>query len=277
MAGRAEDNVDVVRRLFQAVERRDLEAMWQLYDPEVRIHEAASLPYGGSFEGFEGVADHGLGYVVAWDHLQTEDDRDLEAEFFAVGERVLVRWRQKAHGADGSALSVPVISEYQLRDRRVIESRMHSFDSAKLAAFLAAQGPARGGEHSNAALVRRFHEHQGAFYRGGPIEPLAELLADEVRWHVPGRSAIAGDYEGRGEVLAYFERRRELARRTFQLEVREVVAAGELVFQLVGGVVEHEGTKRAWETVGVLRVSGGQIQECRLLPFDQYLFDEIWS
>jgi hypothetical protein len=59
--------------------------------------------------------------------------------------------------------------------------------------------------------------------------------------------------------------------------VREIVAAGGLVFQLVAGTVQQEDAQRSWETVGLLRVSGGRIHDCRLLPFDQYLFDEIWS
>jgi ketosteroid isomerase-like protein len=132
-------------------------------------------------------------------------------------------------------------------------------------------------EEPAAALVRRFHELQAAFYRGGPVEPLTDLLAEDVRWHVPGRSAIAGDYTGRDQVLAYFTRRRALAEATFRLEVREVVARADLVFQLVGGTVERSGESHSWETAGVLRVSGGRIHECWLLPFDQYLFDEIWS
>jgi ketosteroid isomerase-like protein len=84
------------------------------------------------------VVEHGLAYVQAWDALQTEADRNLEAEFFGAGDRVLVRWRQKAHAPDGSALSVPVVSEYRLRDGHVVESRMHTFDSGALNRFLAA-------------------------------------------------------------------------------------------------------------------------------------------
>lgn len=108
-------------------------------------------------------------------------------------------------------------------------------------------------EHPSAALVRHFHELQSAFYAGGPIEPLVELLTEDVSWYVPGRSAIAGDYEGRSEVLAYFQRRRGLARARFRLEVREVMAQGDLVLQLVGGRVEQDGESRDWETVGVIR------------------------
>jgi hypothetical protein len=31
------------------------------------------------------------------------------------------------------------------------------------------------------------------------------------------------------------------------------------------------------EGVGVFRIAGGKIAECWLVPFDQYLFDELWS
>jgi hypothetical protein len=29
--------------------------------------------------------------------------------------------------------------------------------------------------------------------------------------------------------------------------------------------------------VGVFRIADGRIAECWLVPFDQYLFDELWS
>jgi ketosteroid isomerase-like protein len=77
--------------------------------------------------------------------------------------------------------------------------------------------------------------------------------------------------------MSYFERRRALARATFKVNVRDVVASGDLVFQLAGGTAELGGREVAWETVGVFRVRDGRIAEGRLVPFDQYLFDELWS
>jgi len=130
------DNAAIVRRLFQAVEERDIAPMLEIYDPGVVIHEASSLPYGGRYVGHEGMARHGLAYLQAWDALQTETDRDLEAEFFEHGDRVLVRWRQKGHARDGRALAMPMVSEYRLSGGKVVESRMHPFDSAALADFL---------------------------------------------------------------------------------------------------------------------------------------------
>ena len=77
--------------------------------------------------------------------------------------------------------------------------------------------------------------------------------------------------------MGYFERRRALARRTFRVHVRDVLASGDLVVQLAGGTAELGGDEVEWETVGIFRVRDGRIAEGRLVPFDQYLFDELWS
>jgi ketosteroid isomerase-like protein len=126
-------------------------------------------------------------------------------------------------------------------------------------------------------VVREFHERQRRFYAGGEAEPLRELLTDDVVWHVPGRNPIAGDHEGIEAVMDYFERRRALARATFRVHVREVLASGDLVIQLAGGTAELGGSEVEWETVGLFRVRDGKVAEGRLVPFDQYLFDAVWS
>jgi ketosteroid isomerase-like protein len=130
------NNVDIVRRLFDAVEARDIAPMYEIYDEQVIVREAPSLPYGGEHRGHEGILRHGTGYVEAWNLLQTEEDRNLDPEFFGAGDRVFVLWRQRAHADDGMELDLPVISEYRLRNGRVVESIMHHFDTAALVGFL---------------------------------------------------------------------------------------------------------------------------------------------
>jgi hypothetical protein len=49
------------------------------------------------------------------------------------------------------------------------------------------------------------------------------------------------------------------------------------VVQLAGGTAELGGREVAWETVGVFSVRDGRIAEGRLVPFDLYLFDEVWA
>jgi ketosteroid isomerase-like protein len=103
------------------------------------------------------------------------------------------------------------------------------------------------------------------------------MLSEDVVWHVPGRSAIAGDYRGRDQVLRYFVTRRDLARATFRIVVRGVLADDERAVILAGGRVQRDGESSVWETVGVFRIVNGKIAECWVLPYDQYSFDEIWS
>jgi ketosteroid isomerase-like protein len=132
-------------------------------------------------------------------------------------------------------------------------------------------------QHPNAQLMRDFHDAQNRFYAGGDQEPARAMLADDVAWHVPGRSAIAGDYRGLDEVLRYFATRRRLARETFRIDVRGVLTDDERAVVFAASSVQLHGDRRGWDTVAVFRVSEGKIAECWVYPYDQYAFDEIWS
>jgi ketosteroid isomerase-like protein len=131
--------------------------------------------------------------------------------------------------------------------------------------------------HPNAALVEEFHRRQAEMYAGGPIEPVAELLADDVVWHVPGKSPIAGDHRGRGAVLRYFTLRRRLANETFTMRMREQLVDDEAVVQLVDGHAVLDGREATWRTVGLYRIRDNRIAEAWLVPFDLDRFDELWT
>jgi len=132
--------------------------------------------------------------------------------------------------------------------------------------------------HPNAQVVERFYAAQRRFYAGEDTgDILRGLLSEDVAWHVPGRSPIAGHYHGHEEVLAYFVDRRARTAATFQIEPRGMLADAQRVVHFARGQAERRGRTWEWETVGVFRVADGKIVECWLLPFDQYAFDEIWS
>jgi hypothetical protein len=59
--------------------------------------------------------------------------------------------------------------------------------------------------------------------------------------------------------------------------LRGLLADDEWAVQLADGELERDGQLRTWQTVGVFRIVDGKIAECWLVPFDQYLFDELWS
>jgi uncharacterized protein len=58
--------------------------------------------------------------------------------------------------------------------------------------------PKSGAAHPNENLVR---EGVAAFQRGDLDALREKYFAEDIRWHLPGRSPLAGDYERVGQVL----------------------------------------------------------------------------
>jgi ketosteroid isomerase-like protein len=128
------------------------------------------------------------------------------------------------------------------------------------------------------SVVRRFHALGAEIYAGsGSIAEAREVLAEDVVWHVPGASAIAGEHRGLEAVLAYMDARRRMTDGTFRVSVHGAAMIAGRVVQLAGGFAVRDGRDVTWETVGVFRVVDGRIAECWLVPFDQAAFDAIWS
>jgi uncharacterized protein len=126
------------------------------------------------------------------------------------------------------------------------------------------------------ATVDRFLERQRAMYAGGDTRPVAEMLAEEIVWHVPGSSAIAGDHRGRDAVLRYFAVRRELTGATMRIASQGELAGEDVVVSLADGRATLHGREATWRTAGVYRVADGRIAEAWLVPLDLEAFDAVW-
>jgi acyl-CoA thioesterase FadM/ketosteroid isomerase-like protein len=131
--------------------------------------------------------------------------------------------------------------------------------------------------HRNQELLSEFRRDQRAMYAGGPLEAVADRLTEDVVWHVPGRSPIAGDHRGRDAVVAYFRQRRELADNTLRIEIRESLADEVAVVELADGHACLAGEDASWRTVGLYRLEAERIAEAWLVPFDVDHFDLVWS
>lgn len=114
-------------------------------------------------------------------------------------------------------------------------------------------------------------------YAGGSVQAVLDLLAEDIVWHVPGTSPIAGDHRGREGVAAYFEHRRELASATMVMHPGPLLADGDAVVQLVDGTAELGGRQVEWRTAGVYRIEDGRVSEVWLVPLDLAVFDRLWS
>ena len=134
----SEENMETVRRLFKAVEERDLAGVLAAYDENIVIREAESLPYGGEFHGQEGAQRHALGALEVWGNLQPPGERTMNAKFLdAAEDYVIVLWRQRGVRSDGKNFDAPVVSVYKMGGGKIVESQMFHADTNALLQFLA--------------------------------------------------------------------------------------------------------------------------------------------
>ena len=126
-------------------------------------------------------------------------------------------------------------------------------------------------------VVEEFLARQREMYAGGDLTTVEELLAEDVVWHVPGMSPIAGDYRGRESVSGYFRVRRELAGGTIRIAKGGEAHHEEALVQLADGRAPLGGREVVWRTAGVYRVADGRIAEAWLVPIDQEHFDRAWA
>ena len=132
----SQENVDAARRLFKAVEQRDLAGVLSAYDPDIVIREAPSLPYGGVYHGLEGALRHASGYAQAWAAVQAPADMATDPVFLDAGEYGVVLWRQRGSTSDGRKLDMQAVSIYKMRDGKIIESQMFHTDTKAILQFL---------------------------------------------------------------------------------------------------------------------------------------------
>ena len=82
------------------------------------------------------------------------------------------------------------------------------------------RGKGVGMAHPNEELIRRGFE---AFSKGDMETLRNEIFASDVKYHVPGKSPISGDYDGIDAVLGFFGK----------------------IFELTGGDVPGRAARRA--------------------------------
>ena len=127
--------------------------------------------------------------------------------------------------------------------------------------------------HPNEELARRGY----AAFASGDMGTLNELFADDIVWHVGGRSPLAGDYKGKDAVFGFFARTMEITNGTFRLEVHDILANDEHVVGLSTATGQRDGKSLHDNAVQVLHVNDGKVTESWLHPGDVYATDEFWS
>jgi ketosteroid isomerase-like protein len=130
------ENVEVVREVFRAIENRDGARLGALLDPEVEFLWAPSLPYGANVH--ERPTD-GPTWAGTWIPLQpTDAEQRMDMRVVAASnDEVVALWRQKGITPEGHRFDGEVLALYRVRNGKLARAQMFHFDSAEVAAFLA--------------------------------------------------------------------------------------------------------------------------------------------
>ncbi len=124
--------------------------------------------------------------------------------------------------------------------------------------------------HSNEKVLRAALDAIAS----GDQAAFAEVVADDVVVHVPGRSQLAGDLQGRG---IFGRRVRELTGATPTIDVHDVLGSDDHAVGVYTYRVERPDRSLEWRHVKVYHILNGKIVEVWANPFEQDAFDEFFS
>jgi ketosteroid isomerase-like protein len=129
----SEGNVEIVRRAWEAWERRDIQAMFGLVDPAIvwEMHGGA-IELRGLYHGHEGVGQ----LFQQWLESFEADSYEAHAEtFIDAVDNVVVGWRARARGkASGAEVEMSRWHVYRMRNGLALRVDVFETESEALEA-----------------------------------------------------------------------------------------------------------------------------------------------
>lgn len=122
---------------------------------------------------------------------------------------------------------------------------------------------------SNARVVRAFLDALVA----PDVPRITELLTDDVTYHFPGASPLAGTYRGRDEVLAFSPRLLAQFDTPVTLEIHDVLSSEAHAADFSTYRAGRGGRTFSWRTTRLYHLAKDRISEIYLTIEDQAAFD----
>ncbi|GAA3080130.1 nuclear transport factor 2 family protein [Streptomyces rectiviolaceus] len=121
--------------------RASFDLLAPYFAPDVVMHQAESLPYGGIWRGHDGMTRFFIAMSETWESFEIG-----EQEFLATGETAVVHTQVRARArATGRELAFPVLQTITVRGGRIAEVRPFYWDTAAIVAACGGPPVVRGG------------------------------------------------------------------------------------------------------------------------------------
>ena len=128
-------------------------------------------------------------------------------------------------------------------------------------------------EDAYESLIRRAYQD----FELGDLDLLRVVMAEDVVWHEPGRSPLAGDHQGLEAVLAFLGQLKERSGGTFRIEVLDVLSEPERAVVLQRETAARDGQELDVIAAVDFEVHHSKITEVTVYQADTYQFDEFWA
>ena len=126
----------------------------------------------------------------------------------------------------------------------------------------------------NAAIMQRAYDA----FNTCDIKTLTEIFDESAVWHLPGRSSMANDYQGRDATLAYFGQLAQETGGTFRAELERLLADEDgRVVGIQRSTADRDGKHLDVRDSIVFQLRDGRITDGREHFEDLYAWDEFWS
>lgn len=114
----SQENVAVVRRVYEALSRDGLDAAFEHVHPEAEYDLSAAIgPYAGTYYGREVILGFLKDYFGTWEYIKFEPEDFIEAE----DGRVVVTTRARARGKEsGVDIEARPTNVWTVRDGKIV-------------------------------------------------------------------------------------------------------------------------------------------------------------
>jgi ketosteroid isomerase-like protein len=118
---------ETVAAFLAAAARGDRGAMEAVLDPQVVVHEAESLPFGGRHVGIDAFIALQRRVFLLWRETRVEVHRMIAQDDSVV---VMATMHATAKGS-GEPLAMPIAEFWRVSEGRIVEVRPYYFDTRK--------------------------------------------------------------------------------------------------------------------------------------------------
>jgi ketosteroid isomerase-like protein len=114
----SQENVEVVRRAFEALAEGDLGILFRLADPDVCVRPRPAEPDAAEeYRGLDGLMEYAINWYSQWDEYESEPIEILDA-----GDQVVVRARERGFvERTGVEVREDFSHTFRFRDGKVVE------------------------------------------------------------------------------------------------------------------------------------------------------------